>query len=116
MIFIDETAFWVGMSREIARSEKGKKAFCLRYFYKGRKMTLIGAISIEGVVAKKAIEGSMKGEDFQEFVEPDLVPKLNPGDVVVMDNLNIHKREGIEELIAESGSPSRIFTTLLTRL
>ena len=103
MIFIDETAFWVGMSREVARSEKGKKAFCLRPFYKGRKMTLIGAISIEGVVAKKAIEGSMKGEDFQEFVEPDLVPKLNPGDVVVMDNLNIHKREGIEELIASAG-------------
>jgi hypothetical protein len=47
MIFIDETAFWVGMSREVARSEKGKKAFCLRPFYKGRKMTLIGAISIE---------------------------------------------------------------------
>jgi hypothetical protein len=27
MIFIDETAFWVGMSREVARSEKGKRHF-----------------------------------------------------------------------------------------
>ena len=33
MIFIDETAFWVGMSRELAWSEKGKKAFCLRPFF-----------------------------------------------------------------------------------
>ncbi len=101
---IDETAFWVGMSREVARSEKGKKAFCLRPFYKGRKMTLIGAISIEGVVAKKAIEGSMKGKDFKEFVEDDLVPKLKPGDVVVMNNLNIHSIEGIEELITATGA------------
>lgn len=104
MIFIDEAAFWVGMTREVARSEKGKKAFCLRPFYKGRKMTLIGAISIEGVVATKAIQGSMKGKDFKDFVEHDLVPKLNPGDVVIMDNLNIHKMEGIEELINATGA------------
>ena len=92
------------MSRDMARSEKGKKAFCLRPFYKGRKMTLIGAISIEGVVAKKAIQGSMKGKDFKDFVEKELVTKLNPGDVVVMDNLNIHKMEGIKELIASAGA------------
>ena len=104
LIFIDETAFWIGMSRSMARSEKGQKAFCLRRFYKGLKMTLIGAISIKGVVAKKAIQGSMKGKDFHDFVKNDLVPKLNPGDVVVMDNLNIHKMEGIEEQIATGGA------------
>jgi len=67
-------------------------------------MTLIGAISIEGVVAKKAIQGSMKGKEFKDFIEHDLVPKLNPGDVIVMDNLNIHKMEGIEELIVATGA------------
>ena len=116
LIFIDETAFWVGMIREMARSEKGQKAFDLRPFYKERKMTLIGAISMRGVVAKKAITGSMKGEDFLDFVANDLVPQINPGDVVVMDNLNIHKMSGVAEMIAESGSYSRVFTTLLTRI
>jgi len=67
------------MSREMARSEKGKKAFYLRPFYKGRKMTLIGAISIEGVVAKKAIQGSMKGKEFKDFIEHDLVPLAQRG-------------------------------------
>ena len=67
-------------------------------------MTLIGAISIEGVVAKKAIEGSMKGKDFKDFISQYLVPKLKPGNVVVMDNLNIHKIEGIEELITATGA------------
>ncbi|MBC6475887.1 MAG: transposase, partial [Hormoscilla sp. GM102CHS1] len=92
--------FWVGMSREMARSEKGQKAFCLRQFYKGRKMNLIGAMSMREVVAKKAIQGSMKGKDFKEFIEKELVEKLNPGDLVVMDNLNIHKIE----LIASAGA------------
>ncbi len=104
LIFLDETAFWVGMMRNMARSECGQKAFCLRPFYKGRKMTLIGAISIKGVVAKKAIIGSMKGEDFLDFVANDLVPQLQPGDVVVMDNLNIHKKSGVAELIASAGA------------
>lgn len=104
MIFIDRVAFWVGMTRDVARSEKGKKSFCLRPFYKGRKMTLIGAISIEGVVAKRGIEGSMKGKDFKEFLEQDLVPKLKPGDVVFMDNLSIHKMEGVKELITATGA------------
>ena len=44
-------------------------------------MTLIGAMSIPGVVAKKAQKGSMKGKDFKEFVEKELVDKLNPGAV-----------------------------------
>ncbi|MBC6475064.1 MAG: transposase, partial [Hormoscilla sp. GM102CHS1] len=83
-----------------SRSEKGQKAFCLRQFYKGRKMNLIGAMSMRGVVAKKAIQGSMKGKDFKEFIEKELVEKLNPGDLVVMDNLNIHKIE----LIASAGA------------
>lgn len=67
-------------------------------------MTLIGAISIRGFVAKKAINGDMKGEDFLDFVANDLVPHLNPGDVVVMDNLNIHKMPGVAELIASGGA------------
>jgi len=104
------------MIREMARSECGQKAFCLIPFYKGRKMTLIGAISSRRVVAKKAMIGSMKSEDFLDFVANDLVPQLKPGDVVVMDNLNIHKREGVAELIANAGARSRVFTTILTRL
>jgi transposase len=46
----------------------------------------------------------MKGKDFKEFVEQDMVTKLKPGDVVVMDNLNIHKIEGIEKLITATGA------------
>jgi transposase len=104
LIFIDETGFWVGMSRDVARSLSGTKALCLRQFYKGRKMTMIGAIKKGGVVATKMIKGSMKGKDFREFLETELIPKLNEGDVIVMDNLSSHKIEGIKELIEEKGA------------
>ncbi|NJL98470.1 MAG: IS630 family transposase [Synechococcaceae cyanobacterium SM2_3_2] len=103
MIFIDETAFWIGMSRDVARSLSGKKALCLRQFYEGRKMTLIGAIKKEGVVATRLIKNSMKGKDFLDFLEIELIPKLSSGDVTIMDNLSSHKMEGIQELAEEKG-------------
>lgn len=104
LIFIDETGFWTGMSRRVARSLKGRKAFNLRPFYKGEKLTLIGAMDREGMVATKTVKGSMKGKDFNDFIKTELLPKLREGHVIVMDNLNIHKMEGIQELIAEKGA------------
>jgi transposase len=74
-------------------------------------MTLIGAISIEIVLAKKAIIRSMKGKKINNFVEYELVPNMYIGDVVVMDNLNIHKMEGIEEIIVGTGARVEYLST-----
>jgi transposase len=46
----------------------------------------------------------MKGEDFEAFVRTELVPQLRSGHVVVMDNLKIHKRQIISELVASTGA------------
>lgn len=94
----------MGMLRAVARSLKGKRATSLRDFYKGKKMTLIGAIKAGEVIATQIIEGSMKGEGFCEYVKHHLVPKLEEGDVVVMDNLNSHHRAEIKELIESVGA------------
>lgn len=99
LVFIDETGLWVGMSRRVARALRGYRAYDLREFYRGRKVTVIGAIKRTGVVAIRIIEGSMKGDDFKAFIQVDLAPKLEVGEVVVMDNLNSHHRPEIVEAI-----------------
>ncbi|MBC6475549.1 MAG: transposase, partial [Hormoscilla sp. GM102CHS1] len=58
----------------------------------------------QDITPKKAIQGSMKGKEFKDFIEHDLVPKLNPGVRSVMDHLKSHKMEGIEELIVATGA------------
>ena len=103
-IFIDESAVWEGMERSVARSPKGRKAFCLRAAYKGQKHTLIGAISIQGLVCIKTIKGSMQGKDFEAFIRDDLSPHLSSTNVVVMDNLNSHKSIQVQELITATGA------------
>ncbi len=71
--------------------EKSLKVYSYRQKNKGQKYTLIGAISVGGVVCHKIIKGSMKKQDFLEFVKAELCPKLNEKKMVIMDNLNGHK-------------------------
>jgi transposase len=49
-------------------------------------------------------EGSLNGELFREYVSKCLVPTLQEGDVVIMDNLTAHKVEGIADLILSAGA------------
>ena len=109
LICIDETGIWQGMERSVARSECGKRVFSHRPFYKGQKHTIIGAISVDGIVCLKTIQGSMKGEDFLGFVKDDLVAKLRPEHRIIMDNLNCHKVEGVVQAITDTGAKIRSY-------
>jgi len=104
LVFIDETGIWQGMERTTARSLQGRRAFSHRSCYKGQKYTVIGAISIDGLVCIKTIKDSMNAEEFQTFVRDDLSPKLSQGKVVVMDNLKIHKSEQVQQMIRDTGA------------
>ncbi|MHC5855419.1 transposase, partial [Nostoc sp.] len=71
----------------------------LKPFYRGAKVTVIGAISIKKVVALMTMNNSMDSTAFNVFIEKLLVPQLWSGAVVVMDNLPAHKLASIEPMI-----------------
>ena len=51
-----------------------------------------------------AVEGTINGTLFLGFVKHFLAPTLAPGDIVIMDNLSIHKVSGVAETIAAAGA------------
>ena len=57
-------------------------------------MTFLAALRHDRIDAPWLIEGPIDGERFRTYVDKVLVPTLKPGDIVVMDNLGSHKREG----------------------
>lgn len=67
-------------------------------------MTLLGAMSVDGLVATMTVEAPTDGEVFLAYLEQVLCPRLKPGDVVVMDNLSSHKVAGVRELIEAAGA------------
>jgi transposase len=67
-------------------------------------LTILGALSLRGMIASMTIEAATDTEVFLAYVEHVLCPALKPGDVVVMDNLSSHKVNGVRELIQQTGA------------
>ena len=70
----------------------------------GENITMLGALTVSGIVAPMTINGAVDGTVFKAYVEQVLTPTLLAGDVVVMDNLPAHKVTGIRELIEARGA------------
>lgn len=71
----------------------------------GSNYTLMAALSVEGLQAPWLLEGALNGETFKLYLEQVLGPTLQPGDIVLMDNLSSHKVAGVAELIEARGAP-----------
>jgi transposase len=104
LIFIDETGRNLGLSRTCARSIQGTRAYGTKPYYRGANISLIGAISLKGLLGSMTVNGGTDGATFRVFIEKILVPCLWSGATVVMDNLSAHKVKGISELIEAAGA------------
>jgi len=64
----------------------------------------VATLSLAGVgEAALALPGAIDGAAFVAFVERELAPRLRPGQVVVLDNLSVHKSARVRELIEGAG-------------
>jgi transposase len=61
-------------------------------------------MSTEGIGAAMSVEGATDGAAFETYVEHFLAPTLKEGQVVVMDNLQVHKSLRVRELIEGTGA------------
>ena len=66
--------------------------------------TFIAALRCDRVTAPFVLEGAMNGETFRAYVEQILAPTLKRGEIVFMDNVSIHKVEGVREAIERRGA------------
>lgn len=65
---------------------------------------MISSIRSDGSTACMTIDGATTGEVFYIYVRDFLLETLNPGDVVIMDNLSSHKNRGVLDLIESAGA------------
>ena len=72
-------------------------------------LTVLGAISLRGMIATMTIEAATDAEIFLAYVEQVLCPKLRPGDVVVMDNLSSHKVNGVRRVDRTRQEPRLLY-------
>ena len=66
--------------------------------------TFLAALRTTGVTAPLVVDGALNGAIFQAYVEQELAPTLRRGDIVVLDNLNVHKVAGARRAIELRGA------------
>lgn len=104
MIFIDESGANLGMTSDYARAYGGERAIAPKPFDVGTKFSIIGAISLAGIVGTMYIESAVDCVIFKEYVKEILVPKLQRGQYVIFDNVSFHKSEEVIDLIERVGA------------
>lgn len=104
LIFLDESGVTRQMTRLWGRAPKGVRIVEPTPQGQWQVLTTIGAMSLRGIEAAMTIAAPTDGEVFCTYVAQVLCEKLQPGDVVVLDNLSAHKVAGIAELIAACGA------------
>jgi transposase len=67
-------------------------------------LTILGAMSLRGLIATMTIEEPTDTDIFLAYLDHVLCPQLQPGEVVVMDNLSAHKVAGVREKIEARGA------------
>jgi transposase len=91
LIFVDETSTHTAMTRRRARAPRGERAVGRTPRNHGPHVTLLAALTPEGIGPALAITGAVDGAAFAAYAERVLAPSLRPGQVVVLDNLSAHK-------------------------
>jgi putative transposase len=72
LVFIDEMGVLLGLTRTCARSPRGTRLYDFKPFYRGAKVTVIGAISIKKVLAVMTLNGSMNGNAFNTKLQSNV--------------------------------------------
>ena len=104
LVFIDESGFNLAMTPLYARAPKGRRAYGQVPKNRGENSSLIAALSLdEGVCAAMTLEGAVDGIAFKVYVQQVLAPMLRPGQIVVLDNLRVHKSQAVREMIEAQG-------------
>lgn len=109
MIFIDETGCNVQLAPEWGWAPAGERLVDRRPGNRGKNLSVVGAIRQDRVLCHAKFEGALNGPKWKSFVEKVLRPRLYPGDVVVMDNLRVHKNAEALALIENAGATVRFF-------
>ena len=110
LVFLDECGVLTGMARLYGRSPRGTRADGAVPCGRWTRLSVLGALGHEGVLAAMSVEGATSGAVFHAYLERVLLPTLRerkPDAMLVMDNLRAHKTPKVRELLDRSGFPYR---------
>jgi transposase len=106
-VFLDESGVTTDLLRRYGRSPRGQRLVDHAPFGHWEASTILAALRVTGLTAPAVFRGPIDHLSFLAYVEQILVPTLRPGDIVVLDNLTVHKHADIRVRIEAVGATVR---------
>lgn len=107
LVFVDESGTHTGMTPRYGRAPRGQRVVGSAPRNRGPNVTLLAALTPGGIGPALVVEGAADRLAFMAYLREALIPKLRPGQTVVLDNLSVHKGEEIRTLVEEAGCQLR---------
>jgi len=104
LVFVDESGAKTNMTRLYGRAVAGQRAIDDTPCGHWCTTTMISSVQLDGSTACMVVDGATNKEVFEAYVRRILLPTLEAGDVVVLDNLSAHKNKAIRDLIESVGA------------
>lgn len=104
LVFLDESGVNTDFTRNYGRSIGKSRVVDNIPRNTPKNTTVVSSIRLNGERAYQSVDGSMNTEKFKNYIENILCPTLKFGDIVVMDNLSVHKNKEIEKIIHRVGA------------
>ena len=101
LVFIDETSTNTKMTRLRGRARRGDRLHASAPFGHWQTQTFIAGLRCWGLTAPWVIDGPMNRDAFDTYIETQLAPTLNEGEVVILDNHRPHKSDRAAECLKD---------------
>ncbi|HYU74828.1 MAG TPA: IS630 family transposase [Ktedonobacteraceae bacterium] len=103
LVFIDECGSNIALTRLYGRSPKGKRAYGAIPRNRRANITLLASLTLQGMGEALILEGSADSTVFEMYIEQILIPSLQAGQIVVMDNLSTHTGATVQQALSARG-------------
>ena len=103
-VWVDEFGSHTAPTRTYARSPRGRRAHGSAPRNHGPNRTTIASLTLDGLAAGLVLEGALSTRAFEVYVEHSLAPRLQPGQIVAVDNLRQQQSARTRELIEARGA------------
>ena len=103
IIVIDETGSRLGMTPLYGRAPRAERAIDHTPRHYGRTLSLVAGLSLRGMEAAMVIEGALDQAGFLVYLRDYLLPTLPPGQIIILDNLSVHRGQAVRHLVEAHG-------------
>jgi len=100
---IDESGTHLDMISRYARAPRGQRAVASQRRNTGKNMTLLAGITLAVMTAPMVVEGGVTTAVLEAYLCEVLCPTLQPGDIVILDNLSAHHAPSVTQILIDHG-------------